>query len=129
MTENNNPARPELVEGWVDVCSVDDLVADSGVCALIEETQVAIFYMPKDSEVFAINNYDPFGKVHVLSRGLIGDIKGEPMVSSPLYKQHFSLKTGICFEDETVKVDSYGVRIEGNRVEVNIQNISPGGAA
>ena len=109
------------IDKWIDVCSVDDLVADSGVCALIEETQVAIFYMPKDSEVFAINNYDPFGKVHVLSRGLIGDIKGEPMVSSPLYKQHFSLKTGVCFEDETVKVDSYGVRIQGDRVEVNLK--------
>jgi len=127
---------------WLDVCSVDDLVAHSGVCALVEETQVALFYMPEDNaifagtipdtsrsavtrksdpgQIFAINNFDPFSLINILSRGLIGDIQGEPMVSSPIYKQHFSLKTGICFEDETVKVDSYGVRIEGNRVEVNL---------
>jgi len=114
---------------WVDVCSINDLVADSGVCALIEETQVAIFYMPQDNEIFAINNYDPFGKVHVLSRGLIGDIKGVPMVSSPLYKQHFNLKTGVCFEDETVSVEAYATRITGDRVEVNIHTITSGEAA
>jgi len=106
---------------WIDICAVTDLQADSGVCALVEGKQVAIFYMPKDNAVYAIDNYDPFGKVHVLSRGLIGDIKGEPMVSSPLYKQHFSLKTGQCFEDEAVKNDVYAIRITGDRVEISIE--------
>ena len=106
---------------WIDICAVSDLQADSGVCALVADKQVAIFYMPKDNAVYAIDNYDPFGKVHVLSRGLIGDIKGEPMVSSPLYKQHFSLKTGICFEDETVINDIYAIRIENDRVEICIE--------
>lgn len=105
---------------WIDVCGVDDLVANSGVCALVEQTQVAIFYMPEDDAVYAINNYDPFSLINILSRGLIGDIQGEPMVSSPIYKQHFSLKTGLCLEDETVKVDAYAIRIEGERVEVNL---------
>ena len=106
---------------WLDVCSVDDLQVNAGVCALVEKQQVAIFYLPEDDAVYAINNYDPFGKVHVLSRGLIGDIKGEPMVSSPLYKQHFNLKTGVCFEDETMSVPAYGVRILNDRVEVNLE--------
>jgi nitrite reductase (NADH) small subunit len=106
---------------WVDVCNVDDLIANSGVCALVDETQVALFYMPEDNSVFAINNFDPFSLINILSRGLIGDIQGEPMVSSPIYKQHFSLKTGICFEDENIKVDAYAVRIEGDRVEVNLK--------
>ncbi len=105
---------------WIDVCSKNDLQPNSGVCALIDGQQVAIFYMPENDAVYAINNYDPFGKVHVLSRGLIGDLKGEPMVSSPLYKQHFSLKTGQCFEDENVKVPVYSVRINNDRVEVNL---------
>lgn len=104
---------------WISVCSVDDLQTNSGVCALVADEQVAIFYM-EDKSIYAINNYDPFGKVHVLSRGMVGDIKGEPMVSSPLYKQHFSLKTGVCFEDENVSVASYGIRIDGDRVKVNL---------
>jgi len=104
---------------WINVCGVKDLQVDSGVCALVEGQQIAIFYMPKENAIYALDNYDPFGKVHVLSRGLIGDIKGEPMVSSPLYKQHFSLKTGQCFEDESVKNKVYAIRIENDRVEIN----------
>jgi len=121
---DNYTVRPEPVEGWIDVCGVDDLVANSGVCALVEQTQVAIFYMPEDDAVYAINNYDPFSLINILSRGLIGDIQGEPMVSSPIYKQHFSLKTGLCLEDDTVKVDSYAIRIEGERVEVNLNGVA-----
>jgi len=105
---------------WLDVCSIDDLQPNSGVCALVAEQQVAIFYMPEDNTVYAINNYDPFSDINVLSRGLIGDIKGEAMVASPIYKQHFNLKTGVCFEDETVKIDAYEIRINNERVEVKI---------
>jgi len=105
---------------WIDVCGFDDLQPNSGVCALVEDKQVAIFYMPDQNEVFAINNYDPFGEAYVLSRGLIGDINGVAMVASPLYKQHFNLKTGDCLEDETVKVDTYEIRINDERVEVKI---------
>jgi len=109
------------MSNWIDICSVDDLVANSGVGALVEEVQVALFYMPDDNAVYAIANYDPFSHINILSRGLIGDIQGEPMVSSPIYKQHFSLKTGLCFEDENVSVKTYGVRMTGNRVEVNLE--------
>lgn len=105
---------------WIEVCNRDDLQADSGICALVENTQVAIFYMPKEDKIYAINNYDPFSKACVLSRGLIGDIKDIPMVSSPVYKQHFNLKTGQCFEDETISVESYQIRIENERVEVSL---------
>ncbi len=105
---------------WQDVCSVDDLQPDSGVCALVDGQQVAIFYMPKDKAVYAINNYDPFGCANVISRGLIGDINGQPVVASPLYKQHFNLQTGACLEDETVTIPAYAVRIENGSVQVSI---------
>ena len=105
---------------WQDVCSVDDLQPDSGVCALVEGRQVAIFYMPKEHAVYAVNNYDPFGGANVLSRGIIGDINGQPVVASPLYKQHFNLQTGACLEDETVTIPAYAVRIENGSVQVSI---------
>jgi len=108
------------VSQWVDVCSKDDLQPDSGICALVDGKQIAIFYIPKQQAVFAIDNYDPFGKANVLSRGLVGDIHGEPMVASPLHKQHFSLKTGVCLDDENVKVNAYEVRIDNDRVEIKV---------
>jgi nitrite reductase (NADH) small subunit len=105
---------------WFDVCSADDLQPDSGICVLVAGQQVAVFYMPKENAVYAIGNYDPFGKANVLSRGLIGDIGGRPVVASPLYKQHFNLETGSCLEDETVSIPTYPVRIADGRVHINI---------
>jgi NAD(P)H-dependent nitrite reductase small subunit len=105
---------------WQNVCNIDDLQPDSGICALVDGHQVAIFYMPKDSVVYAISNYDPFGNANVLSRGIIGDINGQPVVASPLYKQHFNLQTGSCLEDETVTIPAYAVRIENGSVQVSI---------
>jgi nitrite reductase (NADH) small subunit len=106
---------------WIDICATDDLQDDSGICALVEGQQVAIFYIPKEKAVYAISNYDSFSKVCVLSRGLLGDIKGEPMICSPLYKQHYSLLTGVCFEDESVKNKIYPIRMKNDRVEISVE--------
>ncbi|MGR8979444.1 MAG: nitrite reductase small subunit NirD [Gammaproteobacteria bacterium] len=106
---------------WIDVCGFGDLQPDSGVCAFVNGRQVAIFYLPKESTVYAIDNFDPIGKANVLSRGLIGDIKGQPVVASPLYKQHFNLITGGCLENESVTIPVYAIRIENGRVQVGIE--------
>lgn len=109
---------------WINVCKVDDLQPDSGVCALLDGEQVAIFWMPEsDAKVYAVGNYDPFGNANVLSRGLIGDIGGQPVVASPLYKQHYNLQTGVCLEDETVKIPVYAIRIENGSVQVNLSSL------
>lgn len=105
---------------WIDVCCLDDLQPDSGVCALVEGEQIAIFYMPREAAIYALHNYDPIGKANVLSRGLLGDVKGEPVVASPLFKQHFNLKTGACLEEEGVTVNAYAVRLVEDRVEVKV---------
>lgn len=104
---------------WNDVCSIDDLYPDSGVCALVKGQQVAIFYMPKEAAIYAVGNYDPIAKANIISRGMIGDLNGEPVVASPLYKQHYNLETGICL-NEDVKIDSFAVRVINDRVEVGI---------
>jgi len=103
---------------WQNICKVDDLQYNSGVCALIDGVSVAIFYVPSANEkVFAVGNYDPIGKAYVLSRGIVGDLNDELVVASPLYKQHFSLRTGKCLEqDESIL--AYRARIDGDIVQV-----------
>jgi nitrite reductase (NADH) small subunit len=108
---------------WTTLCNIDDLQPDSGVCALVKGQQIAIFHMLKGNLLYAIHNYDPIGKANVLSRGMIGDIKGEPIVASPLYKQHYSLRTGLCLEDETVSIPVYAVRLSGDRVEIQLTSV------
>lgn len=106
---------------WVDVCALDDLVVGSGVCALVQGQQVAIFYLPDETPaVYAIGNWDPIGEANVMSRGVVGDIGGRLVVASPLYKQHFDLTNGECLEDEEKPVPSYAVKLDQNRVWLQV---------
>ena len=108
---------PPADRNWFAVCRLSDIVPNTGVCALVCGRQVAVFRLDNDS-VYAIDNHDPFSRANVLSRGIVGDLKGELVVASPVYKQHFSLVTGRCIEDETVSVPVYGASVEGEHVTV-----------
>jgi nitrite reductase (NADH) small subunit len=98
------------------------LVENAGVCALIDGVQVAIFYLPhEEQQVYALGNWDPAGAANVLSRGIVGDVQGELVVASPLYKHHFSLLTGRCQEDPKLQVPVYQARLEGEAAVISIQ--------
>ncbi len=103
------------------ICKVSDIVPETGVCALVNGTQVAIFRTRSD-DYFAIDNFDPFSKTNILSRGLIGGttVEGQEVlyVASPMYKQRFDLATGQCLDDMNVSVNCYQVAIEGDTVMV-----------
>jgi nitrite reductase (NADH) small subunit len=99
------------------VCPLDDIVPNAGVAALVDGEQVAIFRLADDS-VHAVGNLDPFSRANVLSRGIVGDLKGELVVASPVYKQHFALLTGRCVEDATVRIPVYRARVEEGFVVV-----------
>lgn len=86
---------------WNLVCTKDDLVEEAGVAAMVKGEQVAIFFLPEvEGQVFAVSNWDPIGKANVMSRGLTAHLQGEWVVASPLYKQHYSLTTGVCSEEK-----------------------------
>ena len=103
---------------WEDICGIDDLIENIGVCALVGARQIAIFRLSNAATLFAIDNYDPFSEANVLSRGIVGDLQGQPVVASPIYKQHFNLITGQCLEDASVKLTTYPVRIIDGLVQV-----------
>jgi nitrite reductase (NADH) small subunit len=102
---------------WLAICRLEDIVPNTGVCALVGERQVAVFRLDDDS-VYAIDNLDPFSRANVLSRGIVGDLKGEVVVASPVYKQHFSLATGQCQEDPEVRLAVFPARLEGGTILV-----------
>lgn len=110
---------------YVPVCRLEDLVAGRGAAAFVAGRQVALFRLPQGS-VYAIDNHDPFSGANVLSRGIVGDLKGEIVVASPIYKQHFSLVSGYCLEDASVAVSVYPVRTLGGMVEVGSEPIPDG---
>lgn len=105
---------------WFDVCAVDDLLPDRGVCALVDGYQVAVFRTSLDGELYALSNYDPFSRAFVLSRGIVGSKGNVPKVASPVYKQNFDLRTGQCLDDPAVSVTAFPVRERDGRVVVGV---------
>lgn len=108
---------PVHMSDWVAVCRLSDIVPNTGVCALVGGRQVAVFRVDQDA-VYALSNRDPFSQANVLARGIVGDVKGELMVASPVYKQHFALASGVCLEDPAVRVPVFPARVERDTVWV-----------
>lgn len=131
-------AAHTMTQTWQPLCTRADLVPYSGVAAWVETpegpAQVAIFYLPSDpntsrpsdpnrsqlpghaQELYALDHHDPFSGANVIARGIVGDIKGQPVVASPIYKQHFRLEDGQCLEDEAVTLRTWQVSFKGDEV-------------
>jgi nitrite reductase (NADH) small subunit len=105
------------VTGWIRICDYEAIYPDTGICALVGGRQVAVFRL-RDGTLHAVSNQDPFSGANVLSRGIVGDRAGEPKVASPIYKQTFNLRTGICYEDAGVRIKVYRVRRRRCAVEI-----------
>ncbi|MDE0546901.1 nitrite reductase small subunit NirD [Microbacterium sp. C7(2022)] len=85
--------------GWVRVCALTDLEVERGRAALLGSTQLALFLL-RDGHVHAVSNLDPYSDAHVISRGIVGTRQDAPSVASPMYKQVFDLRTGICMDTQ-----------------------------
>lgn len=106
------------VGGWTRACRLDWLLPGRGVAVLLPDgEQAALFLLPDDKPV-SVGNIDPFGRAAVMSRGIVGDRRGEPTVASPLLKQVFSLIDGRCLDDESYALPVYDVRVVDGFVEI-----------
>lgn len=103
---------------WNTICQLDDITPATGVCALLGDQQVAIFRPGKDEQLYAISNIDPFFEASVLSRGLIVEHQSELWVASPLKKQRFRLRDGLCMEDESRSVAYFEARVRDGVVQL-----------
>jgi nitrite reductase (NADH) small subunit len=121
QTESIQPTTQQ----WTTVCPLDRILPNTGVCALVNGQQVAVFRVGEGMDIYAIDNYDPFSKAYVLSRGIVGDRHGIPKVASPIYKQNFSLLTGECLDDSTVKLRTFCTQIVDGQVQISDRIILP----
>ena len=109
-------------DAWQTVCAQQDLVSNSGVVVWLDGAQVALFYLPgaEGKTLYAIDNHDPQSGANVIGRGLVGSIKGDLVVASPIYKQHFRLEDGTCLEYPQQRLRVWPVRLNGDAVEVSV---------
>ena len=109
---------PAPAEAWTAVCPVAAIPPETGVAALLDgDVQVAVFRTAGDA-LHAIGNIDPFSGAAVLARGIVGDLRGVPVVASPMHKQRFDLRTGVCVDDPAVSVPTYPVRVHDGTIQV-----------
>lgn len=130
IIENTSKEMSELSKNkvdWLTICKIGDIAKNTGVCADFNGKQVAIFHMKTannsdvangESKVKAICNIDPFSNASVLSRGLITEKDSQYFVASPLLKQEFCLDTGQCQQDDSVAINTYKARINGDLVQL-----------
>ncbi|WP_312724946.1 nitrite reductase small subunit NirD [Stutzerimonas kunmingensis] len=121
----SNAVRIDAVQSasWRALCSRRDLVANSGVVAWLDGKQVALFHLPHTEtgdQVFAIENKDPKSGANVIGRGIVGQLKGDLVIASPLYKQHFRLADGTCLEYPEQRLRVWPVRLNGEAVEIAV---------
>lgn len=122
----SNTVRSESVESavqWRPLCSRQDLVANSGVVAWLDGAQVALFHLPdapQGKSLYAIDNRDPKSGANVIGRGIVGSLKGDLVIASPLYKQHFRLEDGACLEYPEQRLRIWPVRLNGDAVEIGL---------
>jgi nitrite reductase (NADH) small subunit len=99
----------------VAVCRYTDLEPERGVAALVDGVQVAVFRLA-DGSVLAVGHHDPFSRANVIARGIVGTRGDVPTVASPMYKQVFDLRTGVCLDDPAVTLGSHPVDVGADGV-------------
>lgn len=107
------PAKP-----WQAVCDISAIPAQAGIGARLGELQIALFRI--GDAIYALDNLEPGSDANVLSRGIVGDASGEPIVISPLYKHRIRLRDG-RMQDGEQAVRAWPVKVEHGTVWVGSQ--------
>ncbi|MEU8774703.1 nitrite reductase large subunit NirB [Streptomyces sp. NPDC048606] len=101
--------------GPVDLADVDFGATGAGLDAAAEVlepgrgrstvlpdgTRAALF-RTREGAVYAVGDRDPFSGADVMAGGIMGSRDGVPVVASPMHKQVFDLRTGVCLDDPEV---------------------------
>ncbi|KQN61822.1 nitrite reductase [Erwinia sp. Leaf53] len=101
---------------WNAVCRLEQIPSDAGIGARLGSQRIALFR--HGDRVWALDDNEPGTTASVLSRGLLGDAAGEPLVVSPLYKQRFRLRDGQSLDNPQLALRCWPVKIEQGQVWV-----------
>ncbi|MCU6299687.1 nitrite reductase large subunit NirB [Enterobacter cloacae] len=114
-TAVNGPATEEN-KRWQEICGLDEIPEQAGIGARLGRKPIALFRFGKS--VYALDDQEPGSDANVLSRGILGDAAGEPVVISPLYKQRIRLRDGCQVDNGEPAVRAWPVKIENGKVWV-----------
>ncbi|MEU6976061.1 FAD-dependent oxidoreductase [Streptomyces sp. NPDC046371] len=98
-------ADPAALERFAPhVAGVEFLEPGRGRAAVLADGTEAALFKDGAGEVYAVGNRDPFSGADVMADGIMGTRGGVPVVASPMHKQEFDLRTGVCLDDPEVSL-------------------------
>ncbi|MGK3141100.1 nitrite reductase large subunit NirB [Pantoea sp. C2G6] len=103
------PAEP-----WSAVCTLESIPPQAGIGARLGSERVALFRF--GDALYALEDREPGSEASVLSRGILGDVGGEPVVISPLYKQRIRLRDGQSLDNPQQQLRCWPVKLEAGQV-------------
>ncbi|KIC89248.1 nitrite reductase small subunit NirD [Flavihumibacter sp. ZG627] len=110
----------ENSSSWTFACYTHDVPENGGVCVKVNEQQIALFHFTRIDAWYATQNQCPHRRQMALSRGMIGTQGEIPKVACPFHKKTFSLETGECLNGDECSIETYGVKVEGDKVFIGI---------
>ena len=105
------PAEP-----WSALCDFTAVPPQAGIGARLGSERIALFRF--GDALYALEDREPGSDVSVLSRGILGDVAGEPVVISPLYKQRVRLRDGQSLDNPQHQLRCWPVKLEAGRIWV-----------
>ena len=102
---------------WHDACVIDEVAPGTGLAVSVADEQIAIV-RTQGGVLAALSNFDPFSKAFVIARGTVGDRGDVPKITSPIYRQSFSLETGECLEDRNIRLAVFPTRVWNGRIQI-----------
>ncbi len=122
LLEKYSTVTESNVNVWFEVAAVADFPKDGGSCIKYKDKQIAVYNYTRQGKWFACQNLCPHKMEMVLSRGMIGDHGGIPMVACPMHKKTFSLETGENLNGDMEAIATYPVKIENGKVFVGFED-------
>ncbi|MFC7306204.1 nitrite reductase large subunit NirB [Streptomyces monticola] len=81
-----------------------ELEPGRGRVALLPDGSEVALFKDGSGKVYAVGNRDPFSGADVIANGIMGSVGDIPVVTSPMHKQVFDLRTGVCLDDPEVSL-------------------------
>ncbi|MBS6436647.1 nitrite reductase large subunit NirB [Pantoea sp.] len=123
VRDQRQPATPARIalrelpaEPWSALCDLAAVPPQAGIGARLGSERIALFRFGDD--LYALEDREPGSEVSVLSRGILGDVAGEPVVISPLYKQRVRLRDGQSLDNPQHQLRCWPVKLEAGRIWV-----------
>ncbi len=128
VRDQRQPAAMDIIpvttlpaEPWSAICDLASIPEAAGMGTRLGGQRVALFRFGE--AIYALEDIEPGTQASVLSRGILGDVAGEPVVISPLYKQRIRLRDGQSLDNAEHQLRCWPVRIDSGKVWLGHQPI------